>query len=135
MTPLRTSLLAALLGAGAASAEAVAPDYYLDALFAVTTAERLAQFCPEVDVSLAAANAASEALLSRLAEDGLVGDALTELSGVEYGVGLRQASFMERHGLNAPSVEEICAAAEAEMAEGSALGGLLMVSDTQAGED
>lgn len=119
----------AICVAGSAAAETVAPDYYLDALFAVSTAERLAQFCPDVDVSLEAANSASELLLSRLATDGIVGDALTELSGVEAGVGSRQAAFMERHALAAPSTNDICAAAFSEIDEGSALGQLLVASE------
>ncbi|MEL6688964.1 MAG: DUF5333 family protein [Pseudomonadota bacterium] len=108
-----------------AAAETVAPDYYAEALFAVSTAETLVNFCPEIGLDTAALNTAAEAVLNRLADDGIGGDAIVSLSGVEPAVAELQAAFTERHGLSEPSESAICAAARAEMAEGSAIGQIL----------
>ena len=121
---MRPALLVLALGTSAA-AETAAPDYYSEALFAVSTAETLVNFCPGIGLDTAALNAAAEAVLNRLAADGIAGDAIVSLSGVQPAVAVLQAAFTERHGLAEPSEAAICAAARAEMADGSAIGQIL----------
>lgn len=103
-----------------------APDYYVDALFAVSTAELLVNFCGDVGLSTERLNAQAEAVLDRLSEDGFAGDQIVHLSGVEDGVASRQDAFMARHGLESPTEALICAAARQEIAEGTAIGAVLV---------
>jgi len=109
-----------------AQAQTAAPDYYVEALFAVSTAERLVEFCPEVGLDTFAVNAQAEAVLDRLAADGVTGDALLGLTGVEEAVAALQDAFTERHGLATPSEARICDAARAEIAAESVLGQILV---------
>ncbi|MEM6727754.1 MAG: DUF5333 family protein [Pseudomonadota bacterium] len=126
---MRSTLLLTLGFLGApALAETPAPDYYLDALFAVSTAELLSNFCTGVALDPVLANAALETVLADLATDGIRGDDILALGGVEAGVGARQDAFMARYELAEPSEERICAAAQSEIAEGSAIGGFLVQS-------
>lgn len=117
---------AAMACAAPLAADTAAPEYYLDAIFAASTAERLAEFCSRIDVDLVASVQASNALLSQLEGDGIEGNAVFELSGIEAGVGARQAAFVARHGLDAPDEGRICAAADAEIMAESAIGALLV---------
>ena len=121
---LRSSLLIIALAAPVA-AETEAPAYYAEALFAVSTAETLVNFCPAVGLDTQAVNAAAESVLNRLAEDGIGGDAIVSLTGVEEAVAALQAVFTARHGLDQPSEAVICAAARSEIAADSAIGQIL----------
>ncbi|MEM6275781.1 MAG: DUF5333 family protein [Pseudomonadota bacterium] len=120
--------LPASLWAVSVAAETSAPDYYIEALFAVSTAETLTEFCPAVGFDPRAANAQAEGVLNRLAEDGITGDALLSLTGIEAGVADLQAAFTERYALANPTEDSICAAAQAEMTAGSAIGRVLVES-------
>ncbi|MEM9436603.1 MAG: DUF5333 family protein [Pseudomonadota bacterium] len=124
--PQRTAILALTwAGVSSASAEIAAPDYYIEALFAVSTAEQLANFCPEIAFDLSYANTRSNALLERLAGDGISGDALTVMAGIEEGVAKLQEAFVARHGLASPSGDVVCEVARSEIAEASAVGAYL----------
>ena len=107
------------------AAETEAPPYYAEALFAVSTAETLVNFCSDVGLDTAAVNAAAETVLNQLADDGIGGDEIVNLTGVEEAVAALQAEFTARHGLDEPSEAAICAAARAEIAAGSAIGQIL----------
>lgn len=123
MRPIAALTMAMSFLAGhSANAQTTAPDYYIEALFAVSTAEQLANFCPRVGLDLQATNEASEALLVRLREDGIEGDAILALGGVEAGVVELQDAFVETHGLSQPTEELLCDAAAAEIADGTVVG-------------
>ena len=102
-----------------------APDYYVEALFAVSTAERLAQVCAEVELDVEAALGAAEEALARLDADGITGEMVTQLTGIEAGGGALQDAFMAQYGLESPSESAICAAAQAEVTAESAVGAVL----------
>ncbi|MEM9853768.1 MAG: DUF5333 family protein [Pseudomonadota bacterium] len=125
----RTVALALSCLALPATAEPSAPGYYLDALYAVSTAERLAIFCPDVAFDPEEASERVARVLERLSQDGINGDAILALSGVESGVLERQQAFLARYGLDAPTDEKVCAAARAEMAAESAIGAVLVESE------
>ncbi|MEM1233874.1 MAG: DUF5333 family protein [Pseudomonadota bacterium] len=118
--------LPAGLWAASVAADTTAPTYYIEALFAVSTAETLTEFCPRVGFDPRAANAQAEAVLDQLAADGITGDALLSLTGIEAGVADLQSAFTARYGLASPTEDAICAAAQAEMTAGSAIGRVLV---------
>ena len=125
-TAIIISALAIVPGISA-SAQTAAPTYYVEALFAVSTAEQLANFCPQVSMNLQATNEASETLLARLSADGIEGNAITELTGVEAAVADLQAQFVETYGLDDDPTEEVlCNAALSEIEQESAVGEYLM---------
>ncbi|MEO0486078.1 MAG: DUF5333 family protein [Pseudomonadota bacterium] len=103
-----------------------APDYYIDGLFSVSTAEQLANFCPSIAFDLDRANATATDILGRLSEDGVTGDAILELTGVEEGVAALQAAFVDRYGLDGAGQDVVCSAARAEIAAQSLIGGILV---------
>ena len=113
-----------------ARAEQKAPDYFIEVMFNTTTAERLAQFCPTVSVNSAYAQRQSEALVSRLSEDGY-GDVSTfgELAGLEDGVAQMQDDFLARHGLAGAGVDRVCEVAHAELEDQTSLGAYLTSVD------
>ncbi|MEM1373826.1 MAG: DUF5333 family protein [Pseudomonadota bacterium] len=115
-----------VVGASSAAAETQAPDYYIEALFAVSTAETLTEFCPDVGFDPGAANAQAEAVLNQLAADGITGDAILALTGIEAGVAALQSAFTQRYALTSPTEDAICAAAQAEMSADSAIGRVLV---------
>lgn len=123
---IRAASLLTMIMASAATAETQAPDYYVDAVFAVSTAELLANFCPQVGFASDLATAEAEAVLARLAEDGITGDGVLRLIGVDTGVEALQGAFMAQYGLDEPSEDKICAAARAEMDTGSPIGAVLV---------
>ncbi|MEM9349351.1 MAG: DUF5333 family protein [Pseudomonadota bacterium] len=119
------AMIAAASTGQSAAAQLAAPDYYIEALFAVSTAEQLANFCPEIAFNLHHAERMSTALLKRLADDGIEGDALSTLNGVEAGVATLQDGFVARHSLGSPTGEAVCDVARSEIAEASAIGAYL----------
>ena len=123
--------LSGLILAGAtalAAEERPAPDYFLDAVIEISTAQSLALSCTEVSVNPAAMALATDQLIDRLVADGF--DINAEGLGMadsSDGLAARQDAFLARHGLaNGAGEAAVCAAAEAEMAAQSGIGGLLL---------
>ncbi|MEL6609897.1 MAG: DUF5333 family protein [Pseudomonadota bacterium] len=122
--PMAIAALAVTFAATfAAPARAVeAPDYFVQSIFDATTAEQLAIFCDSVDMDPEGAQAATNALLERLAGDGFDDPAVyPTFTGVEEGVSTRQDAFVARYALDDPTGDKVCEAARAEMAAGSGI--------------
>ena len=123
------AFLCLLPAAAIAEGDGAAPDYYIDGLFSVSTAEQFANFCPTIAFDLDRANAVVAGVLKRLSDDGITGDAILELTGVEDGVAALQAAFVERHGLDGAAQDAVCTAARSEIAAGSTIGDILVETD------
>ncbi len=117
-----TTALGMVAIAGSAAAQQAAPDYYIEALFTVSTAEQVASFCPEVGLDIDHANMAAESVIVRLSAEGISGDQITTLTGVETAIADLQAAFVARHDLEDPNEAKLCAAARSEMGAGTAIG-------------
>lgn len=95
---------------------------------ASTTAQALALACATISVNPVALQAVTTDILQRLEADGF------DVSRSEAGMlpsteafDARQQEFLTKHGLSDTATPDAaCAAAEAEMAEGSAIGTLLL---------
>jgi len=118
----RISLMLLLVTAAPLSAQdRDAPDYYLDEIVAVTTAQQLAEFCADVEFVVARAVESSGDLVARLAADGYDTQSPTlGMMAAPDRILERQQAFMDKHDMTTDN--PACKAAETEMAENSAIG-------------
>ena len=125
---MRAALLI-LLGAPAAAQGTVpAPDYFVEGVYASATAQAVALACPGLSVDLHAAARLSDDILARLSADGFDPEnLLTRMADPAPAIAALQDAFLARHGLADGAASEVaCAAGAAEIAEDSAVGGLLV---------
>lgn len=105
-----------------------APDWFVETVVAVTTAERLALSCARLSLEGQTVHEATTAVMVRLEEEGF--DTTREDGGMQPSTdafAALQAAFVAKHGLAGETTEElVCAAGFAEMAEGTEIGGYLM---------
>ncbi len=105
-----------------------APDWFVEAVVAVTTAEQLARSCAALSLEGQTVHEATTAVMVRLEEDGF--DTARPDGGMEPSAEAfreRQEAFMDKHGLTGEiTVAMVCAAGRAEIAEGSVIGGYLV---------
>ncbi|MDU8945880.1 DUF5333 family protein [Ovoidimarina sediminis] len=105
-----------------------APDYFVEAVVASTTAQQIARACEALSLDPPRVQAMTGAVLQRLLDDGF------DLERPDGGMkesqdkfAAEQVKFMAKHGLEgAISSEMICAAGTAEIEEGTAIGALLI---------
>ncbi len=103
-----------------------APEYFIKAIIDASTAQQLAMICPRVKLDLPVVEQVTGDVMARLEQDGF--DLNSETLGmVDPGDELvaRQRAFMAKHDLDNAEQEDVCAAARAEMAEGSVIGSYL----------
>lgn len=113
--------------AAPARAETNAPDYFIQSVFDVSTAEQLVAGCPTVSFHHEFAVTQSDLLFERLDADGL--DRVTfydNLVGVEDAVAELQTAFVATYDLATPTTAKVCAAAMAEIEAETILGGYLL---------
>lgn len=126
---IRAALITCALCATPAWAELrPAPGYFLDAIVATSTAQQLAQSCPEISVDPVVVSKASGDVLTQLEADGFDVNAadLGMLDATEE-ILKRQADFLDKHALSdGAETDDVCAAARQEMAEGSQIGTYLV---------
>ena len=116
-----------LWATAATAADRPAPDYYLAALINTTTAQQLALSCPTLSVDLAAMADASGVVINKLEADGFTMTAeQTGMTDSADALAARQDAFVAKHGLTTPSLELVCAAGKAEIAEGTTMGSFLI---------
>lgn len=117
------------LAQGAEEAELrPAPDYFVEAVVASTTAQQIARACEDLSLDPPKVQAMTAEVLQRLLDDGF------DLERPDGGMtesqdkfASAQVAFMEKHGLEGTiSNDMICAAGKAEMADKSAIGMLLI---------
>jgi hypothetical protein len=120
-------LLAAALPAAAQEARP-APDYFVGAAHDFTTANALAVSCTRISIDPGAAGRRSTEVIERLAADGFDPATLEQDMADPSEIFMeRRAAFLEKHGLNDAAPEgAVCAAALAEIAEGTGVGALLL---------
>lgn len=120
-----------LSGTVAAAQDREAPEYFLDAVIATSTAQTLALSCDAVSLNPVNTAQLSQRVLVQLEADGF--DTSREdlgMADASDALAERQDAFVEKHGLNTDAGEDsVCAAAEAEIDEGSAIGKLLLALD------
>lgn len=126
---IRAAIIACALCATPAWADLrPAPGYFLDAIVATSTAQQLALSCPEVSIDPVIIGKASGAVLTQLEADGFdVNAADMGMLDASADIQARQEAFVAKHGLaEGASTEAVCAAARAEMADGTDIGTYLV---------
>lgn len=103
------------------------PNYFASAVFDLSMAQALARSCSAVSLDPVLAAKRSEALLVRLTEDGFTTTAPhEEMDDPNAAIRALQTDFVARYAIDEPSEDEVCAIAEAEMADASGIGALLV---------
>ncbi len=126
---IRTAVISCAICATPAWAELrPAPGYFLDAIVATSTAQQLAQSCPEISVDPVVVSQASGDVLTQLEADGF-DVAASDLGMLDASAEIqqRQDAFLSKHDLsNGANTDDVCAAARVEMAEGTQIGAYLV---------
>lgn len=103
------------------------PDYFAEAVFDMSMAQALARSCNTVSVDPVRSGARAEALLEELGADGFDATAPHEqMEDPDGAIEVLQLAFVERHDLNAPGEDKVCAVAMTEMTDDSGIGQLLV---------
>lgn len=120
-------LLAATAPALAEDA-APAPDYFVTTVMETSTAQQLAVSCPTLSVHLGRMAERTEAVLAQLTEEGFAPEnLLARMEDPADRIAILQNLFMDKHGLKEDgSTTAVCAAGQAEIAEGTGIGALLI---------
>lgn len=132
------ALAYALILAGPAAAQEdapdlpPAPDWFVEAVVDITTAQRIAHSCTALEVDIGLVQEVSNQTMARLMSEGY------DISRDDGGMlpsrekfAQRQQAFMERHDLAATQITEdmVCAAGRAEMEDTTGIGRLLLEAD------
>jgi hypothetical protein len=125
---IRAAVISLLLAGPAFSQELrPAPDYYTDAVFAVTMAEALATGCATVGVDIGAVSEQMTRLEAQLSEDGFDTatpfEQMLDPSAVFDAMG---RAFLAKHPIEGQGTEAVCNAASAEIADETLIGSLLL---------
>ncbi len=127
---IRTAIICVTLGLAVQvqAADRPAPDYFIDAVMATTTAKQLALACADISINLPVVSADSGAVMDRLKADGF--DTATDTLGMtdpSAQIAAMQVAFLDKHNLQEGAAQrDVCSAARVEMAEGSQIGTYLM---------
>ena len=124
------ALAVALPGLAAAQERVLlpAPDYFIAAVVASTTAQELARACPTLSLNPPKLQEMTSNLLLQLEDDGFdIGRPDAGMESSEERFVERQQMFLHTHGLDKnPSTEKVCAAGLSEIASESDIGALLV---------
>ncbi|MEM9795122.1 MAG: DUF5333 family protein [Pseudomonadota bacterium] len=122
------ALALVLLSGLAIAQDEPVPDYFVIAVFDVSTAQTLARSCATLSVDPVLAARQTEAVLAQLTEDGYTPENIqARMADPSEAIGRLQRDFMDRHGLSTGAAEEaVCAAGQKEIAEGTGVGALLL---------
>lgn len=126
---IRPFLCLLALAAPAAAQETVpAPDYFVETAMDTSTAQIVAVNCPTLSIDPVAMSQRTEATIAALEADGFTPENLaTRMEDPSEAIGVLQNAFRARHGLSDDVTEAaVCAAGKREIAEGTALGELLV---------
>jgi len=97
------------------------PEYFISEVVSAATAERIANFCPTLSVNPLTGRDRSAVVFERLLADGIDPQTFPQGTGATE-IQEQTAAFVEKHGLQEPTVETICEAGRAEIAEGTVVG-------------
>jgi hypothetical protein len=126
---VRVAAFLLLLAAPTSAQEArPAPDYFVEAAMATSTANALAIGCPTLSIDPALAVEVTSTAIERLRRDGFDPRALAdEMRDPSAEIAALQDAFRAKHRLADGAPEDaICAAGLAEIAEGTGVGVLLV---------
>lgn len=125
---IRATAIFVLCASAAQAADRPAPVYFVDAVMATTTAKQLALACPQISINPVVVSKDAEAVMNQLNADGF--DTSQESLGMvdpSQDIAVMQVAFMDKHKLaEGAAAETVCAAAKAEIAEGSRIGTYLL---------
>ena len=126
---IRASLLLCCLATPAFAAEKVpAPTYFVSTVMETSTAQMLAVRCSTLSIHLGKAALRSESVLVQLTKDGFEPSNLEDqMQDPSADVAVLQNAFVAKHNLRGTVTEDqICAAGQIEIAEGTGIGELLL---------
>ena len=126
---LHIGLVLALGLAPAASAQDVkvsAPQYYIDALYALQVAENVHDYCPSYALNEATYNEQKRWITRRLKDDGFdTKNPRAQMKDVDRRLAAKQAALQKKYGFESDSRAGYCTAAKFEIAEQSLIGKML----------
>ena len=130
MRALRKIVLAASLAAAPAvmaqEAKVAAPQYYVDALYALQVAENVHDFCPKYSLNEATYNEQKRWIKRRLKEDGFDPEnPQAKMKDVERRIAVKEGALRDKYGFESDSEAGYCTAAKFEIAEQSLIGKML----------
>ena len=119
---------ASALAQDASDSDRQAPAYFVEAVFNTTTAQAIAQACPDLSFHIQAASIHSGAVMAQLEEEGYdITPGLT-MPGFDPQIQVLQEEFLTRTGLREDgSSENACGAGMAEIEAQSGIGQFLEV--------
>jgi hypothetical protein len=125
---IRAAVIFALCASAVQAADRPAPDYFVDAVMATTTAKQLALACPQISINLVVVSNDAEVVMSQLKTDGFdTGQETLGMVDPTQDIAVMQVAFMDKHKLaEGAATETVCAAAKAEIAAGSRIGTYLL---------
>lgn len=106
----------------------VAPDYYIDGVFAASMAQQIALACPTLSVNPVATSTLSSGVLARLESEGYdITNLDFDVRAGQQALDQRVTAFGERTGLQSGALTEtVCLAGQREIKAGSDVGKLLL---------
>ena len=125
---LTIALAATVLATPAATQEVKvsAPQYYIDALYALQVAENVHDFCPNYALNEATYNEQKRWITRRLKDDGFdTKNPKAQMKDVDLRLATKQRQLREKYGFQSDSKAGYCTAAKFEIAEQSLIGKML----------
>jgi len=103
-----------------------APQYYIDALYALQVAENVHEFCPKYSLNEATYNEQKRWIKRRLKDDGFDPEnPQAKMKDVDRQLATKQRVLREKYGFQSNSKAGYCTAAKFEIAQQSLIGKML----------
>lgn len=124
-----TGLLVVTMQSASAQDRTVAPDYYIDGVFAASMAQQIALSCPTLSVNPVATSTLSGGVLARLESEGYdITNLDFDVRAGQRALDQRVAAFGERTGLQSGALTEtVCLAGQREIEAATEVGKLLLI--------
>lgn len=125
---IRALFLAGLMAGSAMAQEGPrAPDYFVDIVVASGIAQQLALSCPDLSLNPQSVAKDSDALLDRLAEDGITDpNDMPWAEDANLRIDAQVQDFLTQYELDEPSQEKVCGAGKTEILNATAVGRYLL---------
>ncbi len=112
--------------ANAQDVKVSAPQYYIDALYALQVAENVHEFCPNYALNEATYNEQKRWIKRRLKDDGFdTQNPRAQMKDVDLRLASKERQLREKFGFESDSQAGYCTAAKFEIAEQSLIGKML----------
>jgi hypothetical protein len=110
----------------AQEAKVSAPQYYIDALYALQVAENVHEFCPTYSLNEATYNEQKRWIKRRLKDDGFDPEnPQAKMKDVDRRLAAKEGALRKKFGFESDSEAGYCTAAKFEIAEQSLIGKML----------